>query len=68
MLIENPGNGGSLNRLESQKVSQVSRSDHGADAFACLRSNLSPLRKQGAALLAALEIVVVGQPLYLEFV
>ena len=50
-----------------QKVSGSFRSDRGADAFACLRSYLSTLRKQGAALLAALETVVVGQPLYPEF-
>jgi hypothetical protein len=50
-----------------QKVSGSFRSDRGADAFACLRSYLSTLRKQGAALLAALETVVIGQPLYPEF-
>jgi transposase len=50
-----------------QKVSGSFRSDRGADAFACLRSYLSTLRKQGVALLAALETVVVGQPLYPEF-
>jgi len=50
-----------------QKVSGSFRSDRGADAFACLRSYLSTLRKQGAALLAALETVVVGQPFYPEF-
>jgi len=50
-----------------QKVSGSFRSDRGADAFACLRSYLSTLRKQGVALLAALETVVAGQPLYPEF-
>jgi transposase len=50
-----------------QKVSGSFRSDRGADAFACLRSYLSTLRKQGVALLAALETVVIGQPLYPEF-
>jgi hypothetical protein len=30
-------------------------------------SHLSTLRKQGAALVAALETVAVGQPLYPEF-
>jgi transposase len=50
-----------------QKVSGSFRSDRGADAFACLRGYLSTLRKQGVALLAALETVVAGQPLYPEF-
>jgi transposase len=50
-----------------QKVSGSFRSDRGADAFACLRSYLSTLRKQGVALLAALETVVAGQPFYPEF-
>jgi len=50
-----------------QKGSGSFRSDRGADAFACLRSYLSTLRKQGVALLAALETVVAGQPFYPEF-
>jgi transposase len=50
-----------------QKVSGCFRSDWGADAFGCLRSYLSTLRKQGVALLAALEMVVAGQPLYPDF-
>lgn len=50
-----------------QKVSGSFRSDRGADAFACLRSYLSTLRKQGVALLAALATVVAGQPLYPAF-
>ncbi len=50
-----------------QKVSGCFRSDWGADAFACLRGYLSTLRKQGVALLAALETVVAGQPLYPDF-
>jgi transposase len=50
-----------------QKVSGSFRSDRGADAFACLRGYLSTLRKQGVALLAALETVVVAQPLYPDF-
>jgi transposase len=50
-----------------QKVSGSFRSDWGADAFACLRSYLSTLRKQGVALLAALETVVAGHPLYPDF-
>ena len=47
-----------------QKVSGCFRSDWGADAFACLRGDLSTLRKQGVALLAALETVVAGHPFY----
>ncbi len=50
-----------------QKVSGGVRSDRGADAFACLRGYLSTLRKQGMALLAALETVVAGQPLSPDF-
>jgi transposase len=50
-----------------QKVSGCFRSDWGADAFACLRGYLSTLRKQGVALLAALETVVAGHPLYPDF-
>jgi transposase len=46
-----------------QKVSGCFRSGHGTEAFARLRSYLSTLRKQRVALLAALETVVVGQPL-----
>jgi transposase len=51
-----------------QKVSGSFRSDRGAAAFACLRGYLSTLRKQGVALLAALQTVVAGQPLYPAFV
>ena len=50
-----------------QKVSGAFRSDRGADAFACLHSYLSTLRKHGSALLAVRETVVGGQPLYPEF-
>ena len=50
-----------------QKVSGSFRSDHGAEAFARLRGYLSTLRKQGVALLAALETVLAGQPLYPAF-
>jgi transposase len=50
-----------------QKVSGCFRSDRGAEAFACLRGYLSTLRKQGVALLAALETVVAGQPIYPDF-
>ena len=51
-----------------QKVSGSFCSETGAEAFARLRGYLSTLRKQGVALLAALQTVVVGQPLYPEFV
>jgi transposase len=50
-----------------QKVSGCFRSDAGADAFARLRGYLATLRKQGQALLAALETVFAGQPLYPTF-
>jgi transposase len=50
-----------------QKVAGSFRSDRGTAAFACLRGYLSTLRKQGVALLAALETVVVGRPLYPAF-
>jgi transposase len=50
-----------------QKIAGCFRSAGGADAFACLRSYLSTLRKQGVALLAALETVAAGQPLYPDF-
>jgi transposase len=51
-----------------QKVSGCFRSDPGAAAFARLRGYLSTLRKQGRALLPALQTVFAGQPLYPEFV
>jgi transposase len=54
-------------RKVQQKVSGSFRSDRGADAFASLRSYLSTLRKQGVALLVALETVVAGHPLYPDF-
>jgi transposase len=47
-----------------QKVSGCFRSDPGADAFARLRSYLATLRKQGQPLLAALQTVFAGRPLY----
>jgi transposase len=50
-----------------QKVSGCFRSDAGAAAFARLRGYLATLRKQGQALLAALEMVVAGRPLYPVF-
>ncbi len=50
-----------------QKVSGCFRSDPGADAFVRLRGYLSSLRKQGRALLAALQAIFAGQPIYPEF-
>ncbi len=50
-----------------QKVSNGFRSDTGAAAFARIRGYLATLRKQGHALLTALETVVAGRPLYPAF-
>src|SRR5262249_49680633 len=50
-----------------QKASNCFRSDTGAAAFARLRGYLATLRKQGHALLAALDTVVAGRPLYPAF-
>lgn len=50
-----------------QKVSGCFRSDPGAEAFARLRGYLSTLRKQGLALLPALQTAFAGQPLYPAF-
>lgn len=50
-----------------QKVSGSFRSAAGADAFSRIRSYLSTLHKQGVALLAALETLFTGQPLYPSF-
>lgn len=50
-----------------QKVSNGFRSDTGAAAFTRLRGYLATLRKQGHALLAALETVVAGRPFYPAF-
>ncbi len=47
-----------------QKVSGCFRSEWGADAYATIRGYLATLRKQGQALLAALDTVFAGQPLY----
>jgi transposase len=47
-----------------QKVSGSFRSDGGSEAFARIRGYLSSLRKQGVALLAALQTVFTSQPLY----
>ena len=50
-----------------QKVSGAFRASRGAEAFSRIRGRLSTLRKQGVALLAALETVFAGQPLYPQF-
>ena len=58
-----------LRRLKvQQKHAGSFRADSGSAAFARIRGYLSTLRKQGVALLAALETVVIGQPLYPAFV
>jgi transposase len=55
-----------------QKISGCFRAsagpDTGANAFARIRGYLATLRKQGIALLAALETVFAGRPLYPAFV
>lgn len=50
-----------------QKVSGSFRSTVGAVGFARLRRYLSILRKQGHAVLVALERLFTGQPLYPAF-
>ena len=45
-----------------QKVSGGFHSDGGADAFCGVRSYISTLRKQGQAILPALEHVFLGKP------
>ena len=47
-----------------QKVSGGFRTRPGAEAFCAVRGYLSTLRKQGHALLPALEHVFAGQPIY----
>jgi len=47
-----------------QKVSGCFRRDAGAEAFACLRGYVATMRKQGHALLAALQTVFAGRLLY----
>ena len=51
-------------RKVQQKVSDCFRAPTGSAAFGRLRGYLSTLRKQGVALLAALETLFTGQPLY----
>ena len=50
-----------------QKIAGSFRADSGSEAFARIRSYLSSMRKQGVALLAALQTVFTGQPLYPAF-
>lgn len=50
-----------------QKISGCFRSDPGALAYARIRGYLATMRKQGSALLAALETVFTGYPLAPEF-
>jgi transposase len=47
-----------------QKIAGSFRADSGSQAFARIRGYLSSMRKQGVALLAALQTVFTGQPLY----
>jgi transposase len=47
-----------------QKIAGSFRADTGSEAFARIRGYLSSMRKQGVALLAALQSVFSGQPLY----
>jgi transposase len=47
-----------------QKIAGSFRADAGSEAFARIRGYLSSMRKQGVALLAALQTVFTGQPLY----
>jgi hypothetical protein len=47
-----------------QKIAGSFRADTGSEAFARLRGYLVSMRKQGVALLAALQSVFSGQPLY----
>jgi transposase len=47
-----------------QKVSGSFRAESGAEAFARIRGYISTLRKQGVALLTALETVFADRPLY----
>jgi transposase len=47
-----------------QKIAGSFRADSGSEAFARIRGYCASLRKQGVALLAALQTVFSGQPLY----
>jgi transposase len=50
-----------------EKIAGSFRADSGSEAFARIRGYLSSMRKQGVALLAALQTVFTGQPLYPAF-
>ena len=50
-----------------QKISGCFRGDPGAVAYARIRGYLATMRKQGGALLALLEAVFTGHPVYPEF-
>jgi transposase len=50
-----------------QKIAGSFRADSGSEAFARIRGYLVSMRKQGVALLAALQSVFSGQPLYPAF-
>jgi transposase len=50
-----------------QKIAGSFRADSGSEAFARIRGYLSSMRKQGVALLVALQTVFTGQPLYPAF-
>ena len=60
---------GAISRLRKvqQKISGCFWAPRGSAAFARLRSELSTLRKRGVALLAALQTLFTGQPLYPAF-
>ncbi|HEX9413294.1 MAG TPA: IS66 family transposase [Ktedonobacterales bacterium] len=47
-----------------QKIAGSFRADSGSAAFARIRGYCASLRKQGVAVLAALQTVFIGQPLY----
>ena len=47
-----------------QKIAGSFRTESGSEAFARIRGYCASLRKQGVALLAALETVFTAQPLY----
>lgn len=47
-----------------QKIAGPFRAESGSEAFARIRGYCAALRKQGVALLAALQTVFTGQPLY----
>ncbi len=50
-----------------QKISGSFRTDSGSVAFARIRDYQSSMHKQGVPLLAALQSVLSGQPLYPAF-